>query len=96
MVVYHEESQRCDEVGTWVRRGLKVGAKVLSIEPKDELPAGALSRLLQDRPEAVEAMGSGRIQVAPADRAADDPHVDRLIRILGADREQGFLTGALR
>ena len=96
MVVYHEDRSDVTRLGPGCDPGLEVGAKILSIEPKDELPARSPFGLLEDRPEAVEAMGSGPIQVIPADRAAYDPHVGPLIRILRVDPERGLLTEAPR
>ena len=73
LLLYHDESQRRREVEAWVRRGLEVGAKILYIEPGDELPARSFAGLLRDSPQAVEAMGRGQIQVIPADPVAFDP-----------------------
>lgn len=73
LLLYHDESQRRTEVAAWVRRGLDLGAKILYIEPRDESPARSLSGLLQDQPEAVDAMRRGQIRLVPAARATYDP-----------------------
>lgn len=73
LLIYQEEAQRRAEVAAWVRRGLDLGAKILYIEPQDESPARSLSRLIQDQPEASDAMQTGQIQIVPADHAAYDP-----------------------
>lgn len=74
LLLYYEESYRRTGVGAWVRRGLELGAKILYIEPPDELSARSLSGLLQDQPGTDEAVERGQIQVVPADRTAYDPH----------------------
>lgn len=73
LLLYHEESYRRTGVAAWLRRGLELGAKILYIEPPDELSARSLSGLLQDQPDAGEAVERGQIQVVPADRTAYDP-----------------------
>lgn len=74
LLLYYEESYRRTGVAAWLRRGLELGAKILYIEPPDELSARSLSALLQDQPDADEAVERGQIQVVPADRRAYDPH----------------------
>lgn len=73
LLLYHEESQRRSEVRAWVRNGLQVGAKILYIEPEDESHERSLSGLLEDHPDAVDAMDRGQIQVIPANHVAYDP-----------------------
>ena len=73
LLLYYEESYRRTGVAAWLRRGLELGAKILYIEPPDELSARSLSGLLQDQPDAGEAVERGQIQVVPADRTAYDP-----------------------
>ena len=73
LLLYHEESYRRTGVAAWLRRGLELGAKILYIEPPGELPARALSGLIQDQPDAGEAVERGQIQVILADRTAYDP-----------------------
>lgn len=73
LLLYHEESFRRTGVAAWLRRGLELGAKILYIELPGELPVRALSGLVQDQPDAGEAVERGQIQVIPADRTAYDP-----------------------
>jgi anti-anti-sigma factor len=73
LLLYHEDSYRRTGVTAWLRRGLELGDKILYIEPPDELPARSLSGLLEDQPEAGEAVERGQIEVIAADRTAYDP-----------------------
>lgn len=73
LLLYHEESYRRTGVAAWLRRGLELGAKILYIELPDELADRALSGLIQDQPDAGEAVERGQIRVIPADRTAYDP-----------------------
>lgn len=73
LLLYSHESQRRNGVEAWVRRGLEIGAKILYTEPPDEAPARSFAGLLRDQPAAVEALGTGQIQVFPADQMAYDP-----------------------
>ena len=73
LLLYYEESHRRTGVASWLRRGLELGAKILYVEPPGELFARSLSGLLQDQPDAGEAVERGQIQVVPADRTAYDP-----------------------
>lgn len=73
LLLYHEESYRRTGVAAWLRRGLELGAKILYIERPGELPTRALSGLIQDQPDAGEAVERGQIQVIPAARTAYDP-----------------------
>jgi anti-anti-sigma factor len=73
LLLHHAESHRRTGVAAWVRRGLEVGAKIFYIQAKDEPPARALPGLLEDQPDAVEAIGRGQIQIIEGDRTAYDP-----------------------
>jgi anti-anti-sigma factor len=73
LALYTGESQRRGQVDAWVRRGLDVGAKILFIEPSGQPPTRSLSGLLGRRPDALEAMMSGQIEVIPASQEAYDP-----------------------
>jgi anti-anti-sigma factor len=60
-------------VAAWVRRGLEVGAKIFYIQTQDEPPARALPGLLEDQPDAVEAIERGQIEIIEGARTAYDP-----------------------
>ncbi|WP_344146845.1 MEDS domain-containing protein [Nocardioides koreensis] len=73
MLFYSEESQRHAGVAAWVRRGLELGSKILYTQPEGDPPDRSLPGLLQDEPDALEAMERGQIQVVPADPSTYDP-----------------------
>jgi len=71
--LYDGESQRRAGVAAWVGRGLELGSKILYTQPQHEPPDGSLPGLLRDRPDALEAMERGQIEVIPADPSTYDP-----------------------
>lgn len=73
MLLYQEETQRQASVSSWVRRGLDLGSKILYTEPAQPPPDRSLLGVLQDQPEAHEALARGQIEVVPADETAYDP-----------------------
>ena len=73
LLLYDGESQRRAGVAAWVGRGLELGSKILYTQPQDEPPDGSLPGLLRDRPDALEAMERGQIEVIPADPSTYDP-----------------------
>ena len=72
LLLYNAEPQRRSGVAAWVRRGLEVGAKILYTQAQEEPQARTLPGLLEDQPDALEAMARGQIQVVSADHAAYD------------------------
>jgi len=75
LVLLHDnEAQRRTGVAAWVRRGLALGEKILYTEPSRQAPDRRLTAVLEKQQVAVEqALGSGQLQVVPADATAYDP-----------------------
>lgn len=88
LLFYGEEPQRRAGVAAWVGRGLELGAKILYTQPPDDPPDRTLLGLLQDEPDALEAMERGQIQVVPADPSTYDP--DFIATVVDGALSEGY------
>jgi anti-anti-sigma factor len=71
VLVHGNEQPRRAGVASWVRRGLELGAKILYIEPLDELPERSLMGVLRASEVCVDAaVDRGQLEVFPADDEA--------------------------
>ena len=70
MLVHHGDRQRRVSVAAWVRSGLKLGAKILYIEPPDVTAERSfLSVLREHQVAADDVMARGQLEVLAADPA---------------------------
>lgn len=72
LLLHHTETQRRSGVLAWVRRGLRVGAKLIYTEPADAEDR-SLGTLVEAQPEAQEALERGQVEILQADVRTYDP-----------------------